>query len=77
MNNQDAVKLFVGQIAQHPHYDDFVQLVAKTRPSIPIYDPNDPISVEKWKVASSKQQGYDLFANLMRLRISDTDKESL
>ena len=71
MNNDDAVKLFIGQISQHPHYDDFVQLVSKTRPSIPIYDPNDPISVEKWKVASSKQQGYDLLANLMRLRFSE------
>ena len=65
-----SLKLFLTAISEHPHYQDFIDLVAANRPRVPTYNCSDD-NTERWKFASGRQQGYDLFASFLNLKFEE------
>lgn len=70
-DSQSGFARFLADMSAHPHYQDFLEEVLRNRPPTGRYNPNDPLSVEKWKLASGDQRGYDRFAALLKLKISE------
>lgn len=66
----DVIKLFLSDIREHPHFNDFKKLVEDARPSLPRYDfRND--NTEYWKVNSGRIEGFDLFASLLNMKFEE------
>lgn len=67
---KDSIQLFLVHMTEHAHYQDFLDLIASHRPSVPLFDANKD-NVEMWKQKSGQQQGYDLLASLMKIKFGD------
>jgi hypothetical protein len=66
----EQIKLFLNNVQELPGYAAFEELVANSRPRVPLYNFRES-NQEEWKVKSGRQQGYDLFASLLNIKLED------
>lgn len=62
----EALKKFIVDMRDHPHYRDFEEMIGNKRPTVPLYDPVRD-NVDDIKFKSGQQKGYDLFASIMNI----------
>jgi hypothetical protein len=65
-SKKSGIDLFLRDISNHAHYNDFLELVGQHHPRVPKFDPYKE-NTDHWKHKSGFAEGYEFFASLMKI----------
>ena len=69
-SRQSGLDLFLRDISNHAHYQEFMSLILHHHPRVPKFDPHKE-NTDSWKHKSGFVEGYEFFASLMKINFED------